>query len=67
MVSEIAGKFAAVSLDLYGSEREFDIGVSSAEEIESFAAAFEKRGCEVDRDPIRLRLRIRCPETEAKL
>ncbi|RYG37886.1 hypothetical protein EON81_05350 [bacterium] len=62
MVSELATRFAEVSLKLYGHEQSFDIGLDNDQELEAVAQAFESLGCQVERNELRHSLTVICPQ-----
>ena len=51
-------RFAQTSLALYAHEGAFAIDVHAEDELEETVAAFEALGCAVEREPLRLRLRV---------
>jgi hypothetical protein len=58
MLAHTATRFAESSLALYAHEGTFATGVDSEDEIEPIAQAFEQLGCRVEREPLRLRLKV---------
>lgn len=67
MVSDLASRFAEVSLRLYGHESAFDIVVDANQDFEAVARAFERQGCTVARNEVRRSLSVACPEREGAL
>jgi hypothetical protein len=51
-----ATRFTDTMLRLYGHERSFEVGLQSEQELQAVAQAFVRRGCSVERDPMRLSL-----------
>jgi hypothetical protein len=62
MVTDLATRFAETSIRLYGHERTFDIGLDHGLDFETVAQAFEKMGCQVQRNLPRRSLTVTCPE-----
>lgn len=58
MLSRTAERFAETSLAIYAHEGTFATGVDSEDEIEPVAQAFERLGCVVQREPLRLRIKV---------
>lgn len=57
-----AQRFAETSIRLFQSEGTFHIDVPEDMSFEEVTAAFEKMGCRVDREPMRRRLTVVCPD-----
>ncbi len=66
MLPQTAHRFAESSLAIYGREGRFSVSITSEEEVEPIAQAFEELGCTVIREPFRLRLVVTCSTEENK-
>lgn len=64
MTAHTAERFAQSSLALYGDEVDFSMGVDDEDDVEEVARAFERLGCAVQREPLRLRVVVRVSPRE---
>ena len=62
MSPRTASRFAETSLALYGSRGPFATGVDAEEDLETVAEAFERLGCDVEREPLRFRVKVTPPK-----